>query len=67
MVRYIPDLCFDSVTFISTLTKLFLLRDIVDTEPFPDGNLLKMLLGAVHPWFDDDNDDDDDVNDDEPD
>lgn len=32
-------------------------RDIVDTEPFQDGNLLKMLLGATFNWFDgDDND-----------
>ena len=35
-------------------------RDIVDTEPFKGGNLLKMHLGAVDNWFDDDDDDDDD-------
>ena len=29
-------------------------RDIVDTEPFREGNLLKMLLGAISDWFDDD-------------
>ncbi|KAL8842972.1 MAG: hypothetical protein Q9176_002275 [Flavoplaca citrina] len=29
-------------------------RDIVDTEPFLNGNLLKMLLGAIWPWFDGD-------------
>lgn len=29
-------------------------RDIVDTEPFEGGNLLKMHLGAVDNWFDDD-------------
>ena len=28
--------------------------DIVDTEPFPDGDVMKMLLGAVNEWFDDD-------------
>lgn len=28
-------------------------RDIVDTEPFQNGNLLKMLLGATSDWFDD--------------
>ncbi|MCJ1271366.1 hypothetical protein MMC22_011266 [Lobaria immixta] len=31
-------------------------RDIVDTEPFEGGNVLKMLLGAVDNWFDDDPD-----------
>jgi hypothetical protein len=31
-------------------------RDIVDTEPFLNGNLWKMLLGAVFDWFDDDPD-----------
>jgi hypothetical protein len=29
-------------------------RDIVDTEPFQNGNTWKMLLGAIDPWFDDD-------------
>jgi len=29
--------------------------DIVDTEPF-HGDIMKMLLGAVNPWFDDDED-----------
>jgi hypothetical protein len=43
-----------------SLTKsAFASRDIVDTEPFPEGNLLKMLLGATFDWFDDDDDDDD--------
>ena len=28
-------------------------RDIVDTEPY-DGNVWKMLLGAINKWFDDD-------------
>jgi hypothetical protein len=42
-----------------SLTKsAFASRDIVDTEPFPEGNLLKMLLGATFDWFDDDDDDD---------
>lgn len=36
-------------------------RDIVDTEPFQGGNLLKMLLGATFPWFDGDDDDEEDV------
>ena len=31
-------------------------RDIVDTEPFQGGNLLKMLLGATFDWFDADED-----------
>ncbi|OCL06940.1 hypothetical protein AOQ84DRAFT_67856, partial [Glonium stellatum] len=26
--------------------------DIVDTEPFTGGNVWKMLLGAINPWFD---------------
>src|SRR3954468_24893223 len=26
-------------------------RDIVDTEPFENGNVWKMLLGAVFDWF----------------
>ena len=26
-------------------------RDIVDTEPH-DGNVLKMLVGAINKWFD---------------
>ena len=30
-------------------------RDIVDTEP-ADGNILKMLLGAINKWFDGDKD-----------
>lgn len=30
--------------------------DIVDTEPFPNGDVMKMLLGAINPWFDDDED-----------
>jgi hypothetical protein len=31
-------------------------RDIVDTEPIQDGNIWKMLLGAINPRFDaDDN------------
>jgi hypothetical protein len=29
--------------------------DIVDTEPF-HGDIMKMLLGAINPWFDDDGD-----------
>jgi hypothetical protein len=29
-------------------------RDHVDTEPFLNGNLWKMLLGAINEWFDDD-------------
>lgn len=33
---------------------LFMLRDHVDTEPFLNGNLWKMLLGAINDWFDDD-------------
>ena len=32
----------------------FAFSDIVDSEPFDDGNLLKMLLGAISEWFDDD-------------
>ncbi len=28
-------------------------RDVVDTEP-SNGNVWKMLLGAVNEWFDDD-------------
>lgn len=30
--------------------------DIVDTEPFQGGNLLKMLLGSIWDWFDNDSD-----------
>lgn len=30
-------------------------RDIIDTTP-ADGNVWKMLLGAVNDWFDDDHD-----------
>lgn len=30
-----------------------LFRDIVDTEP-ANGNVYKMILGAINPWFDDD-------------
>lgn len=37
----------------------FAFRDIVDTEPFQGGNLLKMLLGAMSEWFDDDEPDGD--------
>jgi hypothetical protein len=33
-------------------------RDIVDAEP-ADGNVWKMLLGAVNKWFDGDKDEDD--------
>ena len=29
-------------------------RDLVDTEPYENGNVLKMLLGPVNDWFDDD-------------
>ena len=28
--------------------------DFADTEPYPQGNVLKMLLGAIWDWFDDD-------------
>ena len=28
--------------------------DFADTEPYPDGNVLKMLLGSIWDWFDDD-------------
>jgi hypothetical protein len=35
---------------------LFTFRDYVDTEPFLNGNLWKMLLGAINDWFDDDED-----------
>jgi hypothetical protein len=36
------------------------IKDIVDTEP-SYGNVWKMLLGTIDPWFDgDDGDDDDD-------
>ena len=34
----------------------FAFSDIVDSEPFAGGNLLKMLLGAISAWFDDDDD-----------
>lgn len=37
-------------------------RDIVDTEPFQGGNVLKMLLGATFGWFDGDDDDQQDGN-----
>ncbi|KAH0539072.1 hypothetical protein FGG08_004370 [Glutinoglossum americanum] len=29
-------------------------RDIIDTEPFSGGNVWKMFLGPIDPWFDDD-------------
>ena len=32
---------------------LILYRDIVDTEP-ADGNVYKMILGSINPWFDGD-------------
>ena len=32
---------------------LMVYRDIVDTEP-ADGNVYKMMLGAINPWFDGD-------------
>lgn len=31
------------------------LRDLVDTEPFFEGNIWKMLLGGTNKWFDSDN------------
>ena len=34
-------------------------RDLIDTTP-ADGNVWKMLLGPLNPWFDDDTDEDDD-------
>ena len=37
------------------------LRDVVDTTS-ADGNVWKMLLGAVNDWFDDDHDDMNDAN-----
>jgi hypothetical protein len=44
-----------SIASIKSHTKsAFASRDIVDTEPFEGGNLLKMLLGATFDWFDDD-------------
>jgi hypothetical protein len=39
-------------------------RDIVDTEPFEGGNVYKMLLGAIDPWYDGDDDEDEDEDDD---
>ena len=39
--------------YISTLLTHVIYRDIVDTEP-SNGNVLKMILGANIPWFDDD-------------
>ena len=43
----------------STILTLPSNSDIIDTEPFSNGNLLKMLLGAVSDWFDDDEDEPD--------
>ena len=35
------------------LTRLLRTRDVIDTEP-SNGNVWKMLLGAVNKWFDGD-------------
>ena len=37
---------------------VFVLSDIVDSEPFANGNVLKMFLAPVFAWYDDDDDDD---------
>ena len=39
-------------------------RDLVDTTP-ADGNVWKMLLGPLNPWFDDDTEEEDDDEDDD--
>ena len=36
---------------------IHVLSDIVDSEPFDGGNVLKMFLGPVFNWYDDDDDD----------
>ena len=38
------------------------LRDTVDVERF-DGNVWKMILGSVNPWFDNDESDDEESDD----
>lgn len=43
----------DSERYFHT-NSVFAYRNIVDTEPFQGGNLLKMLLGAISEWYDDD-------------
>lgn len=39
-------------------------RDLVDTTP-ADGNVWKMLLGPLNPWFDNDTEEEDDDEDDD--